>query len=115
MTANLLAHSDLFRTGIAHSGAYNRTLTPFGLRAEQRTYWRRSTPTPRCVPFTYAPKLKEPILLIHGEADENSGTFLVRSERFCAALRGAGANVRQMTSPYKAHGYRGHESVGHIL
>jgi dipeptidyl aminopeptidase/acylaminoacyl peptidase len=115
MTANLLAHSDLFRTGIARSGAYNRTLTPFGFQAEQRTYWEAVDTYTKMSPFTYAPKIKEPILLIHGEADDNSGTFPVQSERFYAALKGAGANVRYVVLPYEAHGYRGRESVGHTL
>jgi dipeptidyl aminopeptidase/acylaminoacyl peptidase len=115
MTANLLAHSDLFRTGIARSGAYNRTLTPFGFQAEQRTYWEAVDTYTKMSPFTFAPKIKEPILLIHGEADDNSGTFPVQSERFYAALKGAGANVRYVVLPYEAHGYRGRESVGHTL
>lgn len=115
MTANLLAHSDLFRTGIARSGAYNRTLTPFGFQAEQRTYWEAVDTYTKMSPFTYAPKIKEPILLIHGEADDNSGTFPVQSERFYAALKGAGANVRYVVLPYEAHGYRARESVGHTL
>jgi dipeptidyl aminopeptidase/acylaminoacyl peptidase len=115
MTANLLAHTDLFRTGIARSGAYNRTLTPFGFQAEQRTYWEAVDTYTKMSPFTYAPRIKEPILLIHGEADDNSGTFPVQSERFYAALKGAGANVRYVVLPYEAHGYRGRESVGHTL
>jgi dipeptidyl aminopeptidase/acylaminoacyl peptidase len=115
MTANLLAHSDLFRTGIARSGAYNRTLTPFGFQAEQRTYWEAVDTYTKMSPFTYAPKIKEPILLIHGEADDNSGTFPVQSERFYAALKGSGANVRYVVLPYEAHGYRARESVGHTL
>ncbi len=115
MTANLLAHSDLFRTGIARSGAYNRTLTPFGFQAEQRTYWEAVDTYTKMSPFTYAPKIKEPILLIHGEADDNSGTFPVQSERFYAALKGAGARVRYVVLPFEAHGYRARESVGHTL
>jgi dipeptidyl aminopeptidase/acylaminoacyl peptidase len=115
MTANLLAHTDLFRTGIARSGAYNRTLTPFGFQAEQRTYWEAVDTYTKMSPFTYAPRIKEPILLIHGEADDNSGTFPVQSERFYAALKGAGANVRYVVLPYEAHGYRARESVGHTL
>ena len=115
MTANLLAHTDLFRAGIARSGAYNRTLTPFGFQAEQRTYWEATDTYTKMSPFTYAPNIKEPILLIHGEADDNSGTFPVQSERFYAALKGAGATVRYVTLPNEAHGYRARESTGHTL
>ena len=115
MTANLLAHSDLFRTGIARSGAYNRTLTPFGFQAEQRTYWEAVDTYTQMSPFTHVRKIKEPILLIHGEADDNSGTFPVQSERFYAALKGQGANVRYVVLPLEAHGYRGRESVKHTL
>ncbi|HYE43827.1 MAG TPA: prolyl oligopeptidase family serine peptidase, partial [Caulobacteraceae bacterium] len=115
MTANLLAHTDLFRTGIARSGAYNRTLTPFGFQAEQRTYWEATDTYTRMSPFTYANKVNEPILLIHGENDDNSGTFPMQSERFYAALKGSGATVRYVVLPYEAHGYRARESVGHTL
>lgn len=115
MTANLLAHTDLFRTGIARSGAYNRTLTPFGFQAEQRTYWQATDTYTEMSPFTYADQVNEPILLIHGEADDNSGTFPVQSERFYAALKGHGATVRYVVLPLEAHGYRARESVGHTL
>lgn len=115
MTANLLAHTDLFRTGIARSGAYNRTLTPFGFRAEQRTYWEATETYTEMSPFTYANRVNEPILLIHGEADDNSGTYPVQSERFYAALKGQGATVRYVVLPLEAHGYRARESVGHTL
>ena len=115
MTANLLAHTDLFRAGIARSGAYNRTLTPFGFQAEQRTYWQAKATYDAMSPFNYAPKIKAPILLIHGEADDNSGTFPIQSERFYAALKGAGATVRYVTLPNEPHGYRGRESTGHVL
>ncbi len=115
MTANLLAHTDLFKTGIARSGAYNRTLTPFGFQAEQRTYWEAPETYNAMSPFAYADKVNEPILLIHGEADDNSGTFPVQSERFFAALNGQGATVRYVVLPHEAHGYRARESVGHTL
>ena len=115
MTANLLAHTDLFRTGIARSGAYNRTLTPFGFQSEQRTYWEATDTYTEMSPFTYANRINEPILLIHGEADDNSGTFPVQSERFYAALKGHGATVRYVVLPLEAHGYRARESVGHTL
>ena len=115
MTANLLAHSDLFRAGIARSGAYNRTLTPFGFQAEQRTYWQATDTYTRMSPFTYANQVNEPILLIHGEMDDNSGTFPIQSERFYAALKGHGATVRYVVLPYEAHGYRARESTLHTL
>jgi dipeptidyl aminopeptidase/acylaminoacyl peptidase len=115
MTANLLAHTDLFRAGIARSGAYNRTLTPFGFQAEQRPYWQAVETYTRMSPFTFANQINEPILLIHGEADDNSGTFPVQSERMFAALKGNGATVRYVVLPHEAHGYRARESVGHAL
>ncbi|HEX8390733.1 MAG TPA: prolyl oligopeptidase family serine peptidase [Longimicrobium sp.] len=115
MTANLLAHSDLFRAGIARSGAYNRTLTPFGFQAEQRTYWEATDTYTRMSPFTYANRINEPILLIHGANDDNSGTFPIQSERFYAALKGQGATVRYVVLPLEAHGYRARESTMHTL
>ena len=115
MTANLLAHTDLFKTGIARSGAYNRTLTPFGFQAEQRTYWEATDTYNEMSPFTYAHKVNEPILLIHGEADANSGTFPIQTERFYAALKGNGATARYVVLPLEDHGYRARESVGHTL
>lgn len=115
MTANLLIHSNIFRTGIARSGAYNRTLTPFGFQAEERTYWEAIETYTEMSPFTHVKKLNEPILMIHGEADDNSGTFPIQSERFYAALKGNGANVRYVVLPLEAHGYRGRESVLHTL
>ncbi|HYE45843.1 MAG TPA: prolyl oligopeptidase family serine peptidase [Caulobacter sp.] len=115
MTANLLAHTDLFRAGIARSGAYNRTLTPFGFQSEQRTYWEATDTYTKMSPFTYAPRIKEPILLIHGGADDNSGTFPVQTERFFAALKGSGATARYVVLPNEAHGYRARESTLHTL
>ncbi len=109
MTANLLAHTDLFRTGIARSGAYNRTLTPFGFQSEERTYWEATDTYTKMSPFTYATQINEPILLMHGQADDNSGTFPIQSERFYAALKGAGATVRYVVLPNEAHGYRARE------
>ena len=107
MTANLLAHSDLFRAGIARSGAYNRTLTPFGFQNEQRTFWEVPEIYARMSPFIHAHQIKEPILLIHGEADDNSGTFPIQSERFYVALKGHGATVRYVTLPHEAARLRG--------
>jgi dipeptidyl aminopeptidase/acylaminoacyl peptidase len=115
MTANLLAHSDLFRAGIARSGAYNRTLTPYGFQAEERTYWQAPDVYYKMSPFSYADKIKTPILLIHGEADDNQGTFPIQSERFYVALKGQGATVRLVFLPLEAHGYEAHESLSHML
>jgi dipeptidyl aminopeptidase/acylaminoacyl peptidase len=115
MTANLLAHTDLFKAGIARSGAYNRTLTPFGFQSERRTLWEASSAYTRLSPFMVADKLKEPILLIHGEADDNTGTYPEQSDRMFAALAGTGGNVRFVKLPAEAHGYAARESVGHTL
>jgi dipeptidyl aminopeptidase/acylaminoacyl peptidase len=115
MTANLLAHSRLFKAGIARSGAYNRTLTPFGFQAERRTFWEVPQVYGSMSPFFYADKVKDAILLIHGEADNNSGTFPIQSERFYMALKGHGATVRYVTLPNEAHGYAARESVLHTL
>ncbi|MDP2470591.1 MAG: prolyl oligopeptidase family serine peptidase, partial [Candidatus Palauibacterales bacterium] len=103
MTANLLAHSDLFAAGIARSGAYNRTLTPFGFQSEERTYWEAPEVYYEMSPFMHADQVNEPILLIHGELDNNSGTFPLQSERFYGALQGLGATVRLVVLPYEAH------------
>ena len=115
MTANLLAHSDMFRAGIARSGAYNRTLTPYGFQAEERTYWQAPDVYNKMSPFSYADKIKTPILLIHGEADDNQGTFPIQSERFYAALKGQGATVRLVYLPLEAHSYAARESLQHML
>lgn len=115
MTANLLAHSDLFKAGIARSGAYNRTLTPFGFQNEDRTYWQAPEVYFKMSPFDYADKVKTPILLIHGEADNNNGTFPIQSERFFSALKGHGATVRFVLLPLESHGYQGRESVLHMF
>jgi dipeptidyl aminopeptidase/acylaminoacyl peptidase len=115
MTANLLAHSDLFRAGIARSGAYNRTLTPFGFQNEERTYWQAPEIYYKMSPFSFADKIKTPILLIHGEADNNSGTFPIQSERLFSALKGHGATVRFVLLPLESHGYAGRESVLHMF
>jgi dipeptidyl aminopeptidase/acylaminoacyl peptidase len=115
MTANLLAHSDLFKAGIARSGAYNRTLTPFGFQNEERTYWQAPEIYYQMSPFSFANKMKTPILLIHGEADNNSGTFPIQSERLFSALKGHGATVRFVLLPLESHGYQGRESVLHMF
>ena len=115
MTANLLAHSDLFAAGIARSGAYNRTLTPFGFQNESRTFWEVPDVYGRMSPFFHADKIKEPVLLIHGEADDNTGTFPIQSERLYMALKGHGATVRYVTLPHEAHGYAARESNLHVV
>jgi dipeptidyl aminopeptidase/acylaminoacyl peptidase len=115
MTANLLAHTDLFKAGIARSGAYNRTLTPFGFQNEDRTYWQAPQLYFEMSPFSYADKIKEPILLVHGEQDDNTGTFPINSERLYAALKGNGGTTRFVYLPYEAHSYRGRENVLHLL
>jgi dipeptidyl aminopeptidase/acylaminoacyl peptidase len=115
MTANLLAHSRLFRAGFAESGAYNRSLTPFGFQSERRTFWEVPQLYARMSPFWHANKIKDPILLMHGEQDDNSGTFPIQSERFYLALKGQGATVRYVTLPYEAHGYAGRETLLHVL
>ena len=115
MTANLLAHSDIFRAGIARSGAYNRTLTPFGFQNERRTFWEAPQIYAAMSPFFHAQKINEPILLIHGEMDNNSGTFPIQSERLYMALKGHGATVRYVTLPFESHGYAARESVLHTV
>jgi dipeptidyl aminopeptidase/acylaminoacyl peptidase len=115
MTANLLAHTNLFKAGIARSGAYNRTLTPFGFQNEDRTYWDDPQLYYEMSPFSYANKIKTPILLIHGDADDNSGTFPINSERLFNAIKGFGGTVRFVFLPYEAHSYRGKENLLHML
>ncbi len=115
MTANLLAHSDLFRAGVARSGAYNRTLTPFGFQNEQRLFWESPETYYYMSPFMHVDKINEPILLIHGEADNNSGTFPVQSRRLYGALKGLGKTTRLVMLPHESHGYRARESVLHVL
>jgi len=115
MTANLLAHTNLFAAGIARSGAYNRSLTPFGFQTERRSYWEATDLYTRVSPFTYADRIKQPILLIHGEADDNTGTFPIQSERLFQAIRGNGGVSRLVLLPYEAHAYRARESILHTL
>jgi dipeptidyl aminopeptidase/acylaminoacyl peptidase len=115
MTAHLLSHTNLFKAGLARSGAYNRTLTPFGFQAEERTYWEAPDLYYKMSPFSYANKIKTPILLVHGEADDNPGTFPINSERLYNAIKGHGGTVRLVYLPYEAHGYRGKENLLHLL
>jgi len=114
MTGNLLAHSRLFRAGIAESGAYNRSLTPFGFQAEPRTYWEAQDIYERMSPFNYADKIQDPLLLIHGQRDSNSGTFPIQSERLFAAIKGNGGNVRYVQLPLEPHGYTAVETQRHV-
>ena len=115
MTGNLLAHTRLFAAGIARSGAYNRTLTPFGFQAEERNYWQATDTYLKMSPFNYADKIKDPILFIHGEQDNNSGTFPIQSERMFAAVKGMGGNARLVMLPNESHAYRARESILHML
>lgn len=115
MTASLLAHTDLFRTGIARSGAYNRTLTPFGFQSEQRTLWDDTDLYITVSPFFHMHRMTEPLLIIHGMEDNNSGTFPMQSERLYQAVRGLGGTARLVMLPLESHGYRARESVLHML
>jgi dipeptidyl aminopeptidase/acylaminoacyl peptidase len=113
MTANLMAHSDLFKAGVARSGAYNRTLTPFGFQSERRPYWQAKEIYHSISPFMHADKINEPLLLIHGENDNNSGTFPIQSQRMYQAIKGNGGTVRLCMLPYESHGYQARQSVLH--
>jgi dipeptidyl aminopeptidase/acylaminoacyl peptidase len=115
MTANLLAHTNLFKAGIARSGAYNRSLTPFGFQNEDRTFWQAPELYAAMSPFFFADKIKTPLLMVHGEMDDNPGTFPIQSERMYNAIKGHGGTVRYVTLPYEAHGYRGKENLLHLL
>jgi dipeptidyl aminopeptidase/acylaminoacyl peptidase len=115
MTANLLAHTDLFAAGIARSGAYNRTLTPFGFQTERRNFWEAPQIYDQVSPFRYANQISAPILLLHGARDSNSGTFPVQSERLFQALQGTGGTARLVLLPHESHGYLARESVLHML
>ena len=115
MTANLLTHSKLFACGIARSGAYNRTLTPFGFQSEQRNYWDAPDVYNTMSPFMNADKMKTPLLLVHGDADNNPGTFTLQTERYYQALKGLGAPVRMVLLPKESHGYAAKENILHLL
>lgn len=115
MTANLLSHSDLFAAGIARSGAYNRTLTPFGFQREERNYWEAPEVYNTMSPFMHADKMKTPLLLIHGNEDNNSGTYTMQSERYFNALKGFGAPTRLVILPKESHGYAAKESILHVI
>lgn len=115
MTGNLLTHTKLFKAGIARSGAYNRTLTPFGFQSETRTYWEAPEVYNAMSPFMYADQLSGALLLVHGELDNNTGTFPIQSERFYQALKGHKATVRYVVLPLESHGYAAKENVLHLL
>ncbi len=115
MVANLLSHSDLFAAGIARSGAYNRTLTPFGFQSEERSYWEAPEVYYTMSPFMHADKMKTPLLIVHGDSDNNSGTYPMQSERYFNALKGLGATARLVMLPKESHGYRAKESIMHLL
>ena len=115
MTANLLTHCNLFACGIARSGAYNRTLTPFGFQSEQRNYWDAPKVYNDMSPFMNADKMKTPLLLVHGEADNNPGTFTLQTERYFQALKGLGAPARMVILPKESHGYVARENILHLL
>jgi len=115
MTANLLAHTDLFAAGIARSGAYNRSLTPFGFQTERRNFWEATAVYDRVSPFRYADKITAPLLLVHGERDANSGTFPIQSERLFQAIQATGGTARLVILPHESHGYVARESVLHVL
>ncbi|MCL1553226.1 S9 family peptidase [Xanthomonas nasturtii] len=115
MTANLLAHTRLFKAGIARSGAYNRTLTPFGFQAEERNYWQAQPVYQAMSPFNYADKIKDPLLLIHGQDDNNTGTFPIQSERMFAAIKGLGGTARLVMLPNESHAYRARQSIMQML
>jgi dipeptidyl aminopeptidase/acylaminoacyl peptidase len=115
MTVNLLAHTNLFKAGISRSGAYNRTLTPFGFQGEERTYWEAPEVYFAMSPFSHAEKIKTPLLLIHGDSDNNSGTFPLQSERLYSAIKGLGGTVRYVSLPYESHGYTAKENILHML
>ena len=115
MTANLLAHTDLFAAGIARSGAYNRTLTPFGFQTERRSFWEAAGIYDRMSPFRYADQITAPILLVHGMEDSNSGTYPIQSERLFQAVQGNGGTARLVLLPHESHGYLARESVLHVL
>jgi dipeptidyl aminopeptidase/acylaminoacyl peptidase len=115
MTANLLAYSDLFRAGIARSGAFNHTMRPFGFQNERRTYWQARDTYVKLSPVLQADRIDEPLLLIHGELDQNPGTVPMQSEKLYEAVRGTGGTVRLVMLPHESHGYLARESTEHVL
>ena len=112
--SNLVAHTDIFKAGVGRSGAYNRTLTPFGFQNERRTLWEAPEIYARMSPFMFAHRVNEPLLLIHGEADNNPGTFPMQSERLYQAIKGNGGTARLVLLPHESHAYEARESVEHV-
>jgi dipeptidyl aminopeptidase/acylaminoacyl peptidase len=113
MTVSLLAHSELFKAGVAFSGAYNRTLTPFGFQTERRTLWEAPNMYMEMSPLMYAHRITAPLLLVHGSQDENRGTTPMQSERLFQAIMGQGGTAKLVMLPYEGHVYRARESVLH--
>lgn len=115
MVANLLAHTDLFRAGIARSGSYNKTNQPFGFQAERRSLFEARDTYMELSPIFYADQVNEPILIIHGDDDSNPGTLTFQSEIFFEAVRGSGGTARLVLLPFEDHGYRAQENIEHVL
>lgn len=111
MVANLLAHSDLFEAGAALSGAYNRTLTPFGFQTERRTLWEAPETYLAMSPILYSHRIDAPLLLVHGLLDDNAGTSPLQSTQFYEAIRGNGGDAGLLLLPWEGHSYRARESV----
>ena len=110
MTANLLAHSDLFRAGVATSGSYNKTLTPFGFQSERRSVWEAPDVYQKVSPFFYADKMKTPLLIVHGADDANPGTTPLQANKLFEAIRGNGGTTRLVMLPHEPHWYTSMES-----
>jgi dipeptidyl aminopeptidase/acylaminoacyl peptidase len=115
MVANVLANSDLCQVGVAKSGAYNRTLTPFGFQKERRTFWQAKDFYLQVSPFARADQINEPLLLIHGDKDPNSGTYPMQTKRLYQAIKGNGGTARMVILPFEEHSYRAKESELHVL
>jgi dipeptidyl aminopeptidase/acylaminoacyl peptidase len=115
MVANLLAHTDLFRAGIARSGSHNKTMQPFGFQSERRSLFEARDVYIQLSPTFFADQVNEPVLVIHGNADSNPGTLTIQSEVFFEAVRGSGGTARLVLLPFEDHGYRAKESIEHVL
>ena len=115
MVSNLLAHTDLFRAGIARSGSHNKTMQPFGFQSERRSLFEARDVYIQVSPTFFADQVNEPVLIIHGKEDSNPGTLTIQSEVFFEAVRGSGGTARLVLLPFEDHGYRALESVEHVL
>ncbi|MEL6492882.1 MAG: alpha/beta fold hydrolase, partial [Cyanobacteria bacterium J06621_3] len=115
MVANLMAHTQLFQAGIARSGSYNKTNQPFGFQAERRSLFEARDAYIHLSPTFFADQIKQPILIIHGDADANPGTLTFQSEVFFEAVRGSGGTTRLVLLPFEDHGYRAKESIEHVI